>query len=172
MTTRFLLPRLLEKHQGFSIIELLAAIFITALIALAGFAVFKGFRKTTSVKAAARDVVNVMRLARQKAITERENYYALYDITDNKVWVQSKSSYDASGKKPDAGTEQILLERAIIDNVTGAGGSDPYYHTFTPKSTLSGASGGVYLRDEDSKIKYRVTVINTTARARIYDSWE
>jgi len=141
-------------------------------MALAVFAVFRGFRKTTSVRVAARDVVNVMRLARQKAITERENYYALYDITDNRVWVQSQSSYDSSGKNPVPGTEQILPERAVIDRVTAAEGSDPCYHTFTPKSTTSGLSGGVYLTDEDSKMKYRVMVINTTARARIYDNWE
>jgi prepilin-type N-terminal cleavage/methylation domain-containing protein len=163
---------MINKRYGFSIVELMVAVVIIALMALAGFAVFKGFRKTTSVKVAARDVVNIMRLARQKAITSREDYYALYDITGNRVWVQSKSSYDSSGKNPDPGTEQILPERAVIDDVTGAGGSGPYYHTFTPESTLSGASGGVYLIDKDSKIKYRVTVINTTARARIYDSWE
>ncbi len=172
MTTRIRLPRLPEKRQGFSIIELMTAIFIVAIMTLAGFAIFKNFRETTSIKVAARDVVNVMRLARQKAVTERENYYVLYDITDNKVWIQSKSSYDTSGKNPDSGTEQALPQKAVIDNVTSGGGSNPYRHTFTPKSTLSGASGGVYLRDEDSKIKYRVTVINTTARARIYDSWE
>lgn len=162
----------MNKRRGFSITELMAAIFITALIALAAFAVFRGFRKTTSVKVAARDVVSVMRLARQKAITEREDYYALYDITDNRVWVQSKSSYDSSGKNPDPGTEQILPERAVIDHVTTGGDNTPYHHTFTPKSTLAHGNGEVYLRDEDSKMKYRVTVINTTARARIYDSWE
>lgn len=170
MTTRIRLPRLLEKHQGFSIIELLTVIFIIAVMALAGFAVFKNFRKTTSVKIAARDVANIMRLARQKAVTNRVDYYAVYDTTNKKIWVQPASSYPP--KNPDAGTEQALPERAVVDHVTSGGGSNPYRHTFTPKSTLSDASGGVYLRDEESKIKYRVTVINTTARARIYDSWE
>lgn len=170
MTTRIRLPRLPEKRQGFSIIELMTVMFIIALMALAGFAIFKNFRGTTSVKVAARDVVNIMRLARQKAVTEREDYYALYDITDNKVWVQSKSSYDTSGKNPDPGTEQILPERVVIDRVTTGGDNNPYHHTFTPKSTLAHGSGGVYLWDE-KEIKYRVTVINTTARARIYDSW-
>ncbi len=159
----------MNKKQGFSIIELLAVIFIIALMALAGFAIFKGFRETTSVKVAARDVVNIMRLARRKAITERVEYYALYDKVNNKVWVQPKSSYPP--KNPDFGTEQILPEKAVIDRVTSGGGSNPYHHTFTPKSTLAHGSGGVYLRDEGEKIKYRVTVINTTARARIYDSW-
>lgn len=159
----------MNKRCGITLIELLVVLSISAMMAFAALAIFKNFRETTSVKVAARDVVNVMRLARQKAITERQNYYALYDKISNKVWVQPASSYPP--KNPDAGTEQSLPDGAIIEDVTAAEGSDPCYHTFTPKSTKSGVSGGVYLTDKDSKIKYRVTVINTTARARIYSYW-
>ncbi len=166
MTTRIRLPRLLEKHQGFSIIELITVVVITAIMALAAFAVFKNFREKTSVKVAARDVANVMRLARQKAVIERVDYYALYDTTNKTVWVQPKSSYPP--KNPDPGTEHSLPDRVIID-VT-AGGTDTHkHHTFTPKSTST--SGGVYLCDEEEKIKYKVTLVRTTARARIFDSW-
>ena len=190
MTTRIRLPRLPEKRQGFSIIELMTVVFIIALMASASFAIFKNFRVTTSIKVAARDVVNIMRLARRKAITERENYLAVYDLKNEKVWVQSYISYTSSGLNPDFGTEQSLPEKTIIarvksnvaDGRTGIGDpistTDDYaesgysigYHKFTPKSTAP--TGSVWLRDKDSKIKYRVTVINTTARARIYDSWE
>ncbi len=146
----------------------MTVVFIIAFMALGGFAIFKNFRETTSVKVAARDVVNIMRLARRKAITERQNYYALYDKVNNTVWIQPASSYPP--KNPDFGTEQILPEKAVIDNVTSGGGSNPYRHTFTPKSTST--SGGVYLCDEMEKIKYSVRLVGTTARARIYDSWE
>lgn len=168
MTTRFRLPRLLEKHQGFSIIELITAVVIIAVMALIAVAVFRNFRESASVKAAAREVASTMRLARQKAITNREDYYAVYDITNNKVWVQPASTYPP--KNPDPGTEHPLPDRAIIDSVT-SGGSDPLHkhHTFTPRSTSS--SGSVKLKDEKQRLEYSVRLVSTTARARIYDSW-
>lgn len=167
MTTRLRLPRLLEKHQGFSIIELMAVVFITAIMALAAFALFKNFRETTSVKVAARDVANIMRLARRKAVTNRVEYYALYDTTNKTVWVQPKSSYPP--KNPDPGTEHSLPDRVVIADVT-SGGSDPHkHHTFTPKSTST--SGSVKLCDEEETIKYSVVLLATTARVKIEDSW-
>jgi len=162
---------MINKRYGFSIIELMTVIFITAIMALAAFAIFKNFREKTSVEVAARDVANIMRLARQKAVIEREDYYALYysTATDSKIWVQSKSSYNASGANPDPGTEQFLPDGVKIAEVT-AGGTDTHkHHTFTPKSTST--SGSVKLCDEEEKIKYSVRLVSTTARAMIYDSW-
>ncbi|MBA7470780.1 hypothetical protein ES707_06067 [subsurface metagenome] len=156
----------MNKRRGFSVIELMAAVFITALMALAGFAVFKNFRETTSVKVAARDVANIMRLARQKAITNRVEYYALYDTTNKTVWVQPKSSYPP--KNPDPGTEHSLPDRVVID-VTSGGSDTHKHHTFTPKSTST--SGSVKLCDEEEKTKYSVRLESVTARTRIYDSW-
>lgn len=161
----------MNKRCGITLIELLVVLSIIAMMTFAALAIFKNFRETTSVKVAARDVVNVMRLARQKAVTEREDYYALYysTATDSKVWVQSKSSYDASGKNPDAGTEQSLPDKVIVAEVT-AGGTDTHkHHTFTPKSTST--SGSVKLKDEKEKIKYSVRLESATARARIYSYW-
>ncbi len=172
----------------------MTVIFIIALMALAGFAVFKGFRERTSVKVAARDVTNIMRLARQKAVTERKDYLAVYDLKNEKVWTQSYSAYSSYGVKPDFGTEQSLPERAIIARVTGAGigqgstgigaltlpadaAKDDYaesgysigYHKFSPRSTVG--AGSVWLKDEGLKNFYKVTNISTTARAKIYSSW-
>lgn len=156
-----------NKGNGFSIVELMTVIFITAIMALGAFAVFKNFRETTSVKVAARDVANVMRLARQKAVIERVDYYALYDTTNKTVWVQPKSSYPP--KNPDPGTEHSLPDRVVIYDVTSGGTDTHEHHTFTPKSTST--SGGVYLCDEEEKIKYRVVLLATTARVKIEDSW-
>ena len=200
MTTRIRLPRLLKKRrnnrvlaaerQGFSIIEVITVVVIIGIMALAGFAVFRGFRERTSVKVAARDVVNVMRLARRKAVTEREDYLAVYDLENEKVWVQSYSIYVNSGLNPDFGTEQALPDRAIIARVkapvlgqgaTGTGDpittTDDYadsgysigYHKFSPKSTVT--AGSVWLKDEGLVNFYKVTNISTTARAKIYSSW-
>ncbi len=147
----------------------MAVVVIIALMSLVTFAIFRNYRETISVKTAARDVASIMRLARRKAVTEREDYYALYDRVNNKVWIQSKSSYDTSGKNPDVGTEQTLPERAVIDDVTSGGGDTHDHHTFTPRSTST--SGGVYLCDEEEKIKYSVRLESVTARARIYSYW-
>lgn len=186
MTTRFRLPRLLEKRQGFSIIELMTVVVVTAIMLLASFAVFKNFRERTSVKVAARDVTNIMRLARQKAVIEREDYLAVYDCNNETIWVQSYSTYITSGKNPDSGTEQTLPDKAIIARVKAGPGGQPSnpgtpdpvpadtdtgtaYHKFSPKSTVT--SGSVWLKDEGLKNFYRVTTISTTARAKIYSSW-
>ena len=178
----------MNKRNGFSIIELLAVIFIIALMALVAFAIFKNFRETTSVRVAARDVVNIMRLARQKAVTEREPYLAVYDCNNETIWVQSYSIYITSGKNPDFGTEQALPDMAIIARVkagTGGQASNPgtpdpnpmdaadtgtAYHKFSPKSTVT--AGSVWLKDKGLKNFYKVTLKSPTARARIYDSWE
>ena len=158
---------LMNRKYGITLIELIVVLSISAMMAFAALAIFKNFRETTSVKVAARDVVNVMRLARQKAITERQNYYALYDTVNNKVWIQPASSYPP--KNPDAGTEQSLPHRVKIDDVTSGGTDTHEHHTFTPKSTST--SGGVYLEDEKEKLKYSVRLESATARARIYSYW-
>ncbi len=186
---------MMDKNNGFSIIELMTVVVIIAVMALAAFAIFKNFRERTSVKVAARDVVNVMRLARRKAVTERTNYLAVYDLENEKVWVQSYSSYSSYGIRPDFGTEQSLPDRAIIARVTsgtggqatgigkdsgwdmsidtedpdgghGANGNSIGYHRFSPKSTV--IAGSVWLKDEKLESFYSVSLTSPTARARIW----
>lgn len=191
----------MNKRNGFSIIELLTVIFIIALMALMGFAVFKNFRERTSVSVAARDVVNIMRLARRKAVTERTDYLAIYDLKNEKVWTQDPNGpdgikgtaddFDASDPNtwnPDFGTEQALPDMAIIARVkagTGGQASNPGTPDPNPMDAADTGTayhkfspkstvtaGSVWLKDEGLKNFYKVTLKSPTARARIYDSWE
>ncbi len=162
-----------SKKAGFSLIEMMVVVVIIAIVIGGVLFYGQGTYRRTSVKNAARDVASTMRMAHSKAMTLREEYYAVYDKTNKVVWIQPALSYPP--KNPEPGSERKLPKVVVIDEVIGGGASDPYHHTFTFKGTVtltdSANEGIVKLQDTAGKVKYRVENAKATARVKIYSSW-
>lgn len=186
-----------HTHNGFSLLELMVVVTIMSILITTSVIFGNNFLNHTAVKNATRDVASVMRLAHSKAGAMKKNYVVVFDTLNPpdhpaRVWAQSYSipptpgSFDPSDTstwKPIFGTEKKLSKRVKIDSIyhtawyTGGTGyyqdvSDPEdfgYTTFYWDGTAIPMT--VKVCDTKDNNQYSLTVVYTSSRVRIKDTW-
>lgn len=77
---------MLSGRQGFTIIEVLAAIGIIVLIAILGIPAFRARQQSAQLSYDARTIVGGLRLAQQKTVTEQVTHLVLLTTDDPQNW--------------------------------------------------------------------------------------
>jgi len=162
-----------KKTSGFTLMELMIAFAIMAIlagIAIPGFAIFlPNYR----LKGAARDIYSVMQNAKIKAAKENADVVVLFDKDADtyKSYLDNGEGGGTAGDRNQNGTEKTLIEGVIPDDVD-------MYNTvfsvwsnqtsFNSQGLADGGWGYVYLKNDRSK--YMRVTLWTTGNLKIEKS--
>jgi general secretion pathway protein H len=72
------------RHKGFTLLELIVALFLISLIAAAVLPSFAGFGER-KIKSEAREVASILRFVHDSAISRKETYWVTFDLDGNLI---------------------------------------------------------------------------------------
>ena len=146
---------------GFTLIELLVVLAIIAMIVGMGTPAFLRFNAGLRFKATARQLAEMLQVARSQAITMRTTCSVLFDLDHRRVTVTD----DAKGETlhtPLELPESIKLAQPGQPDGSGIG-FDERKATFLPTGGLKGRTGTLWLSDV-AGASQKITVYGSTGR--------
>lgn len=179
----------MQKHAGFTLVELLITIAVMAVLAAVAVPNFMGWLPKYRVQGAARELFTDLHLARMKAISENNNYVITFDTSGNAYSIYDDGDDDFASAGAESG--ELVKTVTVSDKYSGiAYGSiegsgvtfsgSPKRVIFYPTGMAS-VSGSVYLiPTEDLSLsrtdrQRKITVMNN-GRIRLYQyrsgGWE
>ena len=152
---------------GFSLVELIVVIAITAIVLKISSSMFNSYKQNTNLREAAGALAADMKLAKQRAVGENVNYTITFDINNNLYEIKSPSgccstctthcTYDVPKKLSNFGTGVKILSQNY-----GAGNIGTI--TFQTRGTCDG--GTITLQNSLNLKKIAITT-NITGRVTI-----
>ncbi len=136
------MPRV-RRDSGFTLIELLVVIAIIGVILATSLPALTSYGQQMRLKATTRQLVGLLGLARQKAISSRHERTILVDVEGRQILIEESLDEDAP--------QRIELPKSIEVSVDSAG-TDPdvamWRIVFQPSGALSGRSAAIHLTSQ------------------------
>jgi prepilin-type N-terminal cleavage/methylation domain-containing protein len=155
----------LKRNSGFTATELLVTLFIMGILASIAIPAFSGWSPNYKLKAAAREMVSVLQLAKSTAIKEHSDAVVWFDTAENKYRVFSDDG-EGGGTEGDGvqnGTEETIKEVTLpvgIDMYDTLFSVKVNQTSFNNRSVAEGGWGYAYLKNNNSQYM-RLTVWTT-----------
>jgi prepilin-type N-terminal cleavage/methylation domain-containing protein len=190
--------RIMRKHNGFTIVELVATISVLGIIVAIAIPAFSNWLPKQRLRSAARDLYTNMQLSKMGAIKSNAQWAIVFDNGGNpgRYYVCSDDGANDTWDGPAAMGGDDVAERTIefaiyksgitygcgnaTDDILGGLPGDPITYAvpnhvtvFNPKGTSNG--GYVYLHNQENTIAYGVGTL-TTGVIRLFkwngNGWE
>ena len=150
-----------RSRAGFTLIELLVVLAIIALIVGMGTPAFLKFNAGLRLKATARQVAELLQIARSRAITLRTTCSVVFDLERRRVTVTDDANNEPLHAPLDVPEAVQLAEPGQPD---GSGVVfDNGKATFLATGSLQGRTGVVWLSDAQGTAQ-KITVYSSTGR--------
>lgn len=166
---------------GFTLIEMLAVLFIIGIIFSITLPAFGPMMRTLKLKTAAENLANVLESARQYAVTSGKYCDVIFAITGDNAYKAFRIYSLKNDKTIDKaiGKEEVLPNGISIDedrtSFMGQSKSIPFGSAFVTagyirfKPTGSGDQGGdVYLIEPNSNIFQKISITASPAKVNVY----
>lgn len=142
----------MTKRRGFTLVELLAVVFVISVIALALIPALDNMVPSYRLRAGARNVGSMIELAQSEAIANRKEFAIAYDLDENTYWIvlpPAPPPGQDSGAAAAEDTDAKLAGMRPVDDVEhGAPPPDPTAQTETNVADLPGLEERDYLEPE------------------------
>jgi len=155
----------MRKDSGFSLIELMTAIAILAILAAIAIPGYIGWLPNYRLRSGARDLQSTMQLARLRAVKENRNVYISFDIGNDSYRAfldnNGNNSWD-DGIDTSVKSEQMLAGVDMDQTTFGAAQAQ-----FNSRGLPNG-SGDVYMKN--SQNRFMGISLSVTGNSRIIES--
>lgn len=157
--------RIRNRESGLTFIELMTVVAVIGIVAAMAVPSFLGYMPKLRVKAAARDVVSQLRLARSRAVAERRPFGVAFNLADNSIFTfadtddPASQTYSTSDSVVSADTLNADVDlssctyanNCVVFNSTGA----------------ASTSGDLQVVTGDGSILMSINVLASTGRVRL-----
>jgi type II secretion system protein H len=156
----------MKNERGVTLMELIIVVVIVGLMSAMAVPSFLNYTSKLQAKSTARDIVSTLRLARSKAVSERNPYGVHFDA-GNRRYTFFKDKGDPT--QYTAGTDSLISQVALDRDVNYAG------NTFTNAAVIFGTSGGASTSGDltivpaSGGFNYVVNVLASTGRVKLTD---
>ncbi|MBI5466173.1 MAG: prepilin-type N-terminal cleavage/methylation domain-containing protein [Candidatus Kerfeldbacteria bacterium] len=160
----------LHHPRGFSLVEILLAIAILAILASMGFIMFGGYQRRTELDTSARQIAAILRRAQGKAVSgENDKPWGVrfnVDPTNSYVLYRDDGSgYAAATQKETLSLGGYVKIAAVT--IQGAGNEVLFQKRTGTTTTYGSGSGGIAVRLEDIADSSKFKNIIVTAQGKI-----
>lgn len=154
-----------DKAKGFSLVELIVVVALIGIITAIATPSFMDWRRNVEYRAAARDIVSMMREAKARAISTNREHRVEFDVDGRRYrLVQGSRAADT----PVAGWTTIIREYVSLPegvnmkSTVNCDSSADGNIEFNPNGTAGGSIEYVCVMDSNNVRKYRVGISSTT----------
>jgi len=150
---------------GFTLMEMMAVVVIIGIIAAMAVPSFLNYMPKLRIKSNARDIVSQLRLARSRAVSERQPYGVAFALGTNAIYTfkdiddptsKTYSSSDSVMRADTLGADVSLVSCTYADNCV----------VFNSTGAAS-TSGDLQLVTGDGSIVMSINVLASTGRVRL-----
>ena len=147
--------------QGFTLVEIAAALVIFGLVTGISFGALNTSLRTSRLTGSSRILIGDLYSARQKAIAEGNNYVVTFDLVQRRYRIWDDDGSDGYQAPGEAERTVPFPVNVSVQSVS-FGGSNRV--TYRPDGSC--ASGGYVVLQNEQGIRARVTVVRATGRVR------
>lgn len=142
----------MSKRRGFTLVELLAVVFVVSVIALALIPALDNMVPSYRLRSGARDVGSMIELAQSEAIANRKEFAIAYDLDEHTYWIVLPPAPPPGQEDGAAAAEEtdpkLAGLRPVDDVEHGLPPPDPAAQTETNVADLPGLEERDYLEPE------------------------
>ncbi|MFH0795969.1 MAG: prepilin-type N-terminal cleavage/methylation domain-containing protein [Candidatus Omnitrophota bacterium] len=149
----------MKNKTGFTLIEFLICLFLTACLLWGTIPQFLQHRKEKEIKQACTTIKQTLLLAREMALKNRKEFQTVIDQDRNTLYIQEAATKKVWGK------EERLPPGTTISEISKS--LSPLI--FRPDGGLAGVSGSIVVQDQQGTQKKKITIYSITGRIKITD---
>ncbi len=152
---------IIGEERGFTLVEMLVVLAIIAMFLGISTPFVAGFGKGLRLRASAREISSVLRIARSNAVTFRRDFSVVFDTEKNEYWIE-----DSTGSLFD---KAFRLPRSV--RLSRKDDTDPVTFqndriTFKPTGSIEGSGGTITITDNRGFSK-EIIVVGPTGKISI-----
>lgn len=152
-----------DKAKGFSLVELIVVVALIGIITAIATPSFMDWRRNVEYRAAARDIVSMMREAKARAISTNREHRVEFVVANRQYRMTQGNRAAGSSNFNTIIRDWVSLPEGVNMNIAFTGGASNV--GFNPHGG-SGA-GNVTILDSGASTRYTITITATTGRVRV-----
>jgi prepilin-type N-terminal cleavage/methylation domain-containing protein len=160
--------RLLLRHNGYTMIELMSVVAMIGILAAMAVPVFLSMTPRLNLKSDARNSLNYLRLARSRAVAENSQYGVFFDAGNDRL-IYFMDTNDPASAIYDAGQDSVLdstitLHHGVSYNSVSFASNSV---VFLPNGSAS-ESGTIVLDHAETSRTYTINVLASTGKVSLH----
>ena len=154
-----------RRTAGFTLMELMTVVVIIGIIAAMAVPSFLGYLPKLRVKSASRDIVSQLRLARSKAVSERQPYGVAFDLSGDAVY--SFADTDDPSAKQYSMADSVVKADTLNPDLSFSSCTYANNCVVFNSTGAASTSGDLQLVTGDGSILMSINVLASTGRVRL-----